>query len=144
MLETQRIPFKFPKIITRLSVYFGGSWQFTSPMGEGVTQRGVYYFEIPYKFGILEQFQTNPSKTINRGEAGDYLVVRDQYSIMSRTKFDILFPTRITTPSAPPTRNSALLADPKFLEGIIQEYKTGSSYIPTGGGSVPSTGGGGY
>jgi len=143
------------KVPRRLTILLEGVWTFVVPPAKfTLKKRELEYYKMGFKFGISDQFETNPNKTLGRGEVEDYLIINttfNTYSIMTKEKFKVLNPPKLVGISSYKMRTSKDLAQPGFLEGIIEGYNQESSNIPTGGsppssggGGAPSTGGGGY
>lgn len=154
MKDPQEVLQLVPKIPRRLTVFVGGGWNFVAPPAKFTLKRyELEYYKMGSKFGISDEFETDPRKTLGRGEVEDYLIINttyNVYSIMTKEKFKVLNPPKIVGTSSYKMRTSKDLAQPGFLEGIIEGYNQESSNIPTGGsppstggGSSPSTGGGG-
>ena len=108
--------------LTRLSVNFNGIWSFATPTNRVRQDEGVSYYKIDYPFGVTNSQEKNPQKIQQVGTAGDYLVLDTlgTYSIVSKKKYDILFPPSINYHTAPPPLSSEALKDPNFLTKIAE------------------------
>jgi len=134
-----------PKIPRRLTIFVNGSWIFVAPPAKpNFTKNKVEYYKMRFKFGITDEFETNPRQTLGLGRVEDYLVVDaySVYSIMTKEKFALIYPPKLVGISSHTMRTSRDLAQPGYLESIIEEYTEGPSNIPTGASPTPSTGGG--
>jgi hypothetical protein len=62
---------------SRFSVQRSGIWGFENYNNYTITNviDGVFYYKIPFKFGVLDSGQFNPNILQKIGEAGDYLSV---------------------------------------------------------------------
>tara|TARA_R110000824_G_scaffold2558_1_gene11709 strand:+ start:1261 stop:1713 length:453 start_codon:yes stop_codon:yes gene_type:complete len=118
-------------IPTKLSVNFNftGVWHFALPTNMVRNDSGSKYYKISFPFGILDYRQTNPRIWLNRGNAGDYLVVNSQgtYGIVSKALYDSRFPSPLNYHTEPQPLSSKALQDPNFLTKIAEEYD-GPSY----------------
>lgn len=109
--------------LTRLSVNFNGIWSFATPINMVRQDEGVFYYKIDYPFGATNAQEKNPKNVQQLGAAGDYLVLDTlgTYSVVSKKKYDILFPPSINYHTAPPPLSSNALKDPNFLTKLVEE-----------------------
>ena len=109
--------------LTRLSVNFNGIWSFATPINMVRQDEGVFYYKIDYPFGVTNAQEKNPRKIQQVGATGDYLLLDTlgTYSVVSKKKYDILFPPSINYHTAPPPLSSNALKDPNFLTKLAKE-----------------------
>ena len=108
--------------LTRLSVNFNGIWSFATPTNRVRQDEGVSYYKIDYPFGVTNSQEKNPQKIQQVGTAGDYLVLDTlgTYSVVSKKKYDKLFPPSINYHTNPPPLSSNALKDPNFLTKVAK------------------------
>jgi len=95
----------FPKKtnkITRVSIKYFGRWTFATPTQTLLVRQteGQNYFRMTSEFGVLREGANDPSRTTDRGLAGDYLVQSNDgtFFVLLKQSYDTNFPKPITTP----------------------------------------------
>ena len=97
----------------------GGSWSFISLSNPVKVVEGVEYFYMSNKFGIAAPNQTNPSKTLERSLAGNYIAfdsLNSTVAIVSTEEFNRLFPQPNKNPPNEVTTSEALRDKNKITE----------------------------
>jgi hypothetical protein len=124
----------------RVSEYKNGRWGFISLLNPIKVDRNLRYYYMHNKFGVTTLTETKPSKTMNRGMGGDYVVLDTLSQIVEvvpAEMFNRLFPTKNHTPPIAST-TSALLKNPKKVTEIYEESKQRVSNTTTT--RTPTTG----
>jgi hypothetical protein len=123
---------------TKLSVLHNGAWKFGLPTNKVRLSEGISYYKIDYIFGVLDSQEQNPMNVLQIGQPFDYLVsdTLETYSVMSKKKYDVLFPSPIQYHTTPPPLSSEALKDPNFLTKVV-EGQTSPQYNSTQ--ATPST-----
>ena len=110
------------KVPTRLAQYKSGRWEFVLPSNAVRATNEQTYYLLNSKFGLCDGPQQDATRTMFRGNPGDYLAVnRDGVmSVITRSEFARLFPTPNLSPPYRP-RSSKLLRNPKVLTDTLKK-----------------------
>lgn len=88
------------KIPKKLSVFYEGKWVFAKISSNSLRKEtdNSKFYVIDKPFGILESTESDPKKTLKRGQPGDYLVIDSNniLSVMSKSMFNTLYPKNTT------------------------------------------------
>lgn len=113
---------KTPKVPTQLSKYIDAKWVFGGVSDKDLVKstNESNYYRINTPFGLLDTAETDPSKTIGRGEAGDLLVIdrNNLLTIMSASNFNLFFNIKNTTNPQKTSLGSKALRDKDFYTKV--------------------------
>ena len=103
----------------KVSVKRGGIWRFISPSRFVETTDEGNIYQIVESFGLVLNSEKDPSKPFILGEAGDYIVFKNNaYSYLSKKTYDLKKRTPNLTKDS--IKNSKTLkSDPQLITRIL-------------------------
>jgi hypothetical protein len=90
-INPREVFFRLVTSTNRLSIQRAGIWGFENYTNYQLSNiiDGVYFYKIPFNFGVCQSNQFDPSIMVKRGVPGDYLVVdqNNNLSILTEEQF---------------------------------------------------------